>query len=191
MAVLAAIAGAAVAREAVDPVHTRAAVPTRGRATVVGVCSKTTSRDSYVTSAAPCTGNSRQWGVLANSPQPWKRKRKRNFWYAVKSKVTFAFPGCGLFAKSHVNGFKPSVLTDVTVGALQALDAGALVPADRVCAVAASLARVGAALVDVCSNRRSFTKCFTLEPIPRQRLTTSHWTPSFHTRNELVEIREV
>ncbi len=26
------------------------------------------------------------WWVLANSPQPWKRKRKRNFWYAVTVK---------------------------------------------------------------------------------------------------------
>ncbi len=27
-----------------------------------------------------------QKGVSANSPQPWKRKRKRNFWYAVMVK---------------------------------------------------------------------------------------------------------
>ncbi len=39
------------------------------------------------------------WGVLANSPQPWKRKRKRNFWCAATVKkfhlrLRFQVMGC-------------------------------------------------------------------------------------------------
>ncbi len=46
------------------------------------------------------------WGVLANSPQPWKRRRKRNFWHAVIVTFACAFPGHGLFAETHHSHLK-------------------------------------------------------------------------------------
>ncbi len=47
----------------------------------------------------PCVTSVCSWGVRANSLQPWKRKRRRNFWYGCDSqklrlRLRFHVAGC-------------------------------------------------------------------------------------------------